>query len=40
MQRGHRLRCTSCHSQIVQGEHVAVKWNMKASCLRTIHTWK
>lgn len=24
MQRGHRLRCTSCHSQIVQGKHVAV----------------
>ena len=22
--RGERLRCTSCHSQIVQGEHVAV----------------
>lgn len=24
IQRGEKLRCTSCHSQIVQGEHVAV----------------
>lgn len=24
MQRGQKLRCTSCHSQIVQGEHIAV----------------
>lgn len=24
LRRGKRLRCTSCHSQIVQGEHIAV----------------
>ncbi|MFP4082549.1 MAG: cytochrome c3 family protein [Candidatus Aminicenantes bacterium] len=24
LQRGKRLRCTSCHSQIVQGEHITV----------------
>ena len=24
MRRGKKLRCTSCHSQIVQGSHIAV----------------
>jgi len=30
--RGRRLRCTSCHSQIVQGEHVSVTSSVCITC--------
>ena len=30
--RGRRLRCTSCHSQVVQGEHVAVTEGVCFTC--------
>lgn len=30
--RGRRLRCTSCHSQIVQGQHVAVTPTVCVTC--------
>lgn len=30
--RGRRLRCTSCHSQIVQGEHIAVTAQVCFGC--------
>lgn len=30
--RGRRLRCTSCHSQIVQGEHVSVTGSVCITC--------
>lgn len=30
--RGRRLRCTSCHSQMVQGEHVAVTPTVCITC--------
>jgi nitrate/TMAO reductase-like tetraheme cytochrome c subunit len=32
MRRGKRLRCTSCHSQIVQGSHIAVTTSTCVLC--------
>jgi nitrate/TMAO reductase-like tetraheme cytochrome c subunit len=32
LRRGKKLRCTSCHSQIVQGEHIAVTEEVCFTC--------